>query len=220
VRRWREQPNPGGSRFRKHQSPVTPTGPVLGGQEQHNASATYAISGRTRTESGAGIVGVTLSFSNGAGTAISDANGNYTKSGLSNGTYTITPSKAGYLFSPSSKTITLSGANQTGINFIGSNFVIYGYVRKTDATGINGVTVTFKQGNSTIGTATTDATGWYQRSGFFHGTYTVIPSKVSWGFTDQPPLIVPTPARHFELLGPHPYSVPTTVLVFQLFKLL
>ena len=50
-------------------------------------------------------------------TVTADASGNYTFSGLANGTYTVTPSKSGYTFTPTSRTVTISGANVTGVSF-------------------------------------------------------------------------------------------------------
>jgi outer membrane protein assembly factor BamB len=49
-----------------------------------------------------------------------DASGNYIFSGLANGNYTVTPSEAGFTFSPSSLPVTVNGANVAGINFTAS----------------------------------------------------------------------------------------------------
>ena len=73
---------------------------------------TYSISG---TVSGAVASGVTVTA--GSSTATTATDGTYTISGLANGTYTVTPSKSGYTFSPSSSSVTISGANKTGVNF-------------------------------------------------------------------------------------------------------
>jgi hypothetical protein len=79
-------------------------------------SQTWSISG-TISPVAAGT-GVTVTLSGGASTtATTDASGNYIFSGLMNGTYTATPSKTGYTFSPASQPVTISGANQTAINF-------------------------------------------------------------------------------------------------------
>ncbi len=81
---------------------------VLGG-------TTYSISG---TVSGATASGVTMTLAGaGTGTQTTSTTGTYTFSGLVNGSYTVTPSKAGYTFSPTSLAVTISGANQTGKNF-------------------------------------------------------------------------------------------------------
>jgi hypothetical protein len=52
-----------------------------------------------------------------AATATANASGSYTFTGLPSGTYTVTPSEAGFSFTPVNQNVTLSGANQTGVNF-------------------------------------------------------------------------------------------------------
>ncbi|HEV2721211.1 MAG TPA: pre-peptidase C-terminal domain-containing protein [Thermoanaerobaculia bacterium] len=74
--------------------------------------ATYSISGS------AGTPGATVTA--GSQGATSDASNNYTISGLANGTYTVTPTKSGCTFSPASQSVSVSGANVTGINFTAS----------------------------------------------------------------------------------------------------
>ncbi len=74
--------------------------------------ATYSISGN------AGTSGATVTA--GSQGATSDASNNYAISGLANGTYTVTPSKSGCTFSPASQSVSVSGANVTGINFTAS----------------------------------------------------------------------------------------------------
>ncbi|HEY6874311.1 MAG TPA: carboxypeptidase regulatory-like domain-containing protein [Geobacteraceae bacterium] len=83
-------------------------------------SATYSISGTVTKTSGAPLAGVTMTLSGaGSGTATTGTNGSYSFAGLANGTYTVTPSAAGYRFSPTSKSVTVSGANVAGVNFKG-----------------------------------------------------------------------------------------------------
>jgi PKD repeat protein len=79
---------------------------------------TYSISGTVATSGGTGISGV--SVSSGSSSATTNASGAYTLSGLSNGTYTLTPSLSGYTFSPTSRSVTVSGANVTAQNFTGT----------------------------------------------------------------------------------------------------
>ena len=73
------------------------------------STPTYSISGS------AGTSGATVSV--GSASATSDASNNYTISGLANGTYTVTPSKSGCTFSPTSLSVSISGANVSGQNF-------------------------------------------------------------------------------------------------------
>src|SRR6185312_5553116 len=79
---------------------------------------TWSVSGTVSTSAGAGISGVTISA--GTTSTTTNASGAYTLSSLANGTYTLTPSLSGYTFSPSSSSVTVSGANVTGKNFTGT----------------------------------------------------------------------------------------------------
>ncbi|HWT88903.1 MAG TPA: choice-of-anchor D domain-containing protein, partial [Candidatus Angelobacter sp.] len=76
----------------------------------------FSVSGTISPATGGSGTILTLG---GAATATTtaDSSGNYTFSGLPNGTYTIVPSHAGFTFSPTSQTATVSGANVTGVNF-------------------------------------------------------------------------------------------------------
>ncbi|MDX9736006.1 MAG: choice-of-anchor J domain-containing protein, partial [Thermoanaerobaculia bacterium] len=56
----------------------------------------------------------------GSASATSDASGNFTLTGLAAGTYTVTPTKSGCTFSPTSRSVTVSSANVTGVNFTAS----------------------------------------------------------------------------------------------------
>lgn len=76
--------------------------------------ATYSVSG---TVSGGAQAGVTISVSPGGSSVATDASGNFVLSGLTNGSYTVTPSLAGYSFSPASASVTVNGANVTSVNF-------------------------------------------------------------------------------------------------------
>lgn len=79
----------------------------------------YAISGRVADSSNIGISGVKVDIS-GARYATTDSTGNYSITELANGSYTLTPSKTGYTFNPAYKAVTVSGANITGQDFVGS----------------------------------------------------------------------------------------------------
>ncbi|HPS76946.1 MAG TPA: S8 family serine peptidase [Thermoanaerobaculaceae bacterium] len=78
------------------------------------APVTYSISG-TITYNSAGLSGVNVST--GGASATTNSSGVYTITGLANGTYAVTPSLAGYTFTPTSQSVTISGANVTGKNF-------------------------------------------------------------------------------------------------------
>ena len=64
------------------------------------------------------LPGVTLTLSGSqSGTALSKADGTYFFTGITNGNFTVTPSLAGYTFTPASKDLTVNNTDVVGINF-------------------------------------------------------------------------------------------------------
>jgi hypothetical protein len=64
--------------------------------------------------------GVTMKLTGAATmTMLTDPLGNYQFSGLLPGTYTVTPSRWGYVFTPLSRTITITNQSFTGQEFEG-----------------------------------------------------------------------------------------------------
>jgi hypothetical protein len=84
-----------------------------------NVSTTYSSTAITYTISGdTGVAGVTLSYTDVTQkTAISDADGSYSFNVSDNWSGTVTPSKAGYTFSPVNRPYTNVLANQTGQDY-------------------------------------------------------------------------------------------------------
>ena len=79
-------------------------------------AATFSISGSVSPAANGS--GTTLAASGSVNsTTTADATGNYSLTGLTNGSYTVTPSKIGFVFTPTSQPVTVSGISITGINF-------------------------------------------------------------------------------------------------------
>ena len=75
----------------------------------------YTISG---TITGPGASGAIVNATGPAtATATTDAAGHYTLTGLFSGTYTVTPVPSGYTYTPTNRSLTISSANVTGIDF-------------------------------------------------------------------------------------------------------
>jgi fibronectin type 3 domain-containing protein len=55
-----------------------------------------------------------------AGTTTADGAGNYVFTGLGDGNYTVTPTSTGFAFAPTNQSVTVSGANVSGVNFTAS----------------------------------------------------------------------------------------------------
>src|SRR6202008_783594 len=97
---------------------VTVSGASVTGVNFTVAAATFAISGTiTPTATGSGS---TVTLTQGAttvATTTAAANGTYSFTGLANGSYTVTPTKTGFVFTPASQSVTVSGASVTGDTF-------------------------------------------------------------------------------------------------------
>jgi len=144
-----------------------------------NQVGTYSISG---TVSGAGGPGATVNMT-GAATAstTADTGGNYTFSGLANGSYTVTPSKSGYVYTPASQAVSVSGANVGAVNFNSTTAPTYSISGTISGAGGPGATVNLT-GAATAST-TADTGGNYSFAGLANGSYTVTPSKSGYVYT-------------------------------------
>jgi len=106
---------------------------------------TFTISGTVTVNGGKPSAGIVVSLTiTGAGTgvAFTDADGNYSFTGAIAGTYTITPSLQGFLFTPASRTVTVTNANVTGVDFATTTppGTVIGGVVYPDGVVIGGVT--------------------------------------------------------------------------------
>jgi len=135
--------------------------------------------------SGGAVQNVTITLSGvNTGSAVTDANGKFSFTGLVEGNYTVTPSLAGYIFTPASTAVTTS----RGEDVILGSFAKSAYVAATfSLSGTVGgavaqnVTITLSGTNS--GTVFTDAGGSFKFPGLASGTYTVTPSLAGYTFT-------------------------------------
>jgi hypothetical protein len=92
--------------------------PATGSQ---TTAAAYAISGTVRNRAGAPLSGVSVTLESGEtpiANTTTDGSGNYSfPAATAGGSYTVTPSAAGFTFSPASRSFDALGANQTGADF-------------------------------------------------------------------------------------------------------
>ena len=140
---------------------------------------TYKISGTiTPLPNGSSV---TVTLTPGGAVATSDSSGNYSFSGLANGNYTVTPSKAGFTFTPANPVVPVSGAD------VLSNFTIQPIPTHAISGTItplpNGSGVTVNLTGLASATTTTDASGNYMFAGLQDGSYTVTPGKTGFTFT-------------------------------------
>jgi FtsP/CotA-like multicopper oxidase with cupredoxin domain len=124
--------------------------------QNFRGTAVVVLSGNV-TRNGLPWQGVTITFSNGGGTATTDAAGNYTRTLNSGWSGTVTASRNGYVFNPVNYTYANLTVNQSNLNFMVSGVNITGqvYFPGNPVSPRAGVTVSLSTGQTT----TTDANG-------------------------------------------------------------
>ncbi len=143
-----------------------------------SGGSTYGISGTIGGETASGVT-VTLAAAGSGTTTTTDASGNYAFSGLASGSYKVTPSKAGYTFTPASLDVTIGSTSATGQNFTAAA-ITYSISGQVTGTSPSGVTVSLTGAASA--TTSTDASGNYAFPGLASGSYTVTPTKTGYEF--------------------------------------
>ncbi|MDH5768705.1 MAG: carboxypeptidase regulatory-like domain-containing protein, partial [Nitrospirota bacterium] len=115
-------PSMGGYTFTPLNRSVPINGANVTGQDFTGTpvAGTYSISGTVSTSVGTPIANVTMTLSGGAsGTTTTNGAGQYSFTNLTNGSYVVTPSRALCSFIPSSRSVTISGGDVAGQNFVG-----------------------------------------------------------------------------------------------------
>jgi hypothetical protein len=142
-------------------------------------AATATIAGRITDPSTVGLPNIQVTLSGGSSaTATTDATGNYIfNSVVIGGNYTVTPTTAGYEYTPANRVFNSLAANVTNADFTAIPAAgIAGRVTTWNgAQGIDGITVTLS-GSSSASTTTSNG-GFYAFSPLTRfGNYTVTPS--------------------------------------------
>jgi hypothetical protein len=153
-----------------------------GGGTPPPSGSAYTISG-TITGLGGAPVDVALSGAR-AATASTDGAGRFAFDGLPNGAYTVTPSGAGWTFSPGARNVSVSGSSRGSQDFDASPAASGGTHRisgTVHGSTVAGVTVTL-DGDFSATTAT-NALGAYAFDGLADGAYVLTPSLRGSVFT-------------------------------------
>jgi beta-glucanase (GH16 family) len=116
-----------------------------------------------------------------AAATTANASGVFTFSGIQNGAYSIVPQKTGVTFTPTSRTVTVSDANVTAVNFTGQvpTYSISGTI--TPVAGGAGAQLSLT--GSSNKTTTADASGNFTFTAVPNGTYSLSPSLSGYTFT-------------------------------------
>jgi len=156
------------------------------------ASPTHTLSGRVANSGGIGQPGVTVSRSGSFVTVVTNGAGYYTFTNVPDGTFTVTPSGAGFSFSPENRSVTLAGANVSNQNFtVAPGYNLSGRLMLSNGTGIVGATVS-RSGSSA--TAVTNGAGYFTFTGVPAGSHVITPSFSGYTFTPVTKTVVITTA--------------------------
>jgi len=153
----------------------------------------YTLSGYVRTNNLTPLAGVSVQIGTSAGPTGSprttDANGYYIATGVPAGSYLLTPSLAGWSFSPAVQGVAVTNAGRAA-NFIGTrtaaSYTING--RVSDGTGMAMPGVSMALTPATRGVATpllTNGAGYFTFSNVPNDTYTITPTKAGTAFTPE-----------------------------------
>jgi Concanavalin A-like lectin/glucanases superfamily/Galactose oxidase-like, Early set domain/Bacterial Ig domain/Carboxypeptidase regulatory-like domain/Kelch motif len=124
--------------------------------------------------------GATVTLSGPASaTVTADSAGNFSFTNVADGSYAVTPSKSGYLFSPSSLPASVNGADVTGMNFTAqaATYSISGTI--SPASAGSGAVV----GIGETGDVIADSSGHFNLHGYSNGMYPVGVNKPGYTFT-------------------------------------
>jgi len=165
--------------------------------------ASYTVSGKILYDSGVGIENTLVNiFGNAAGSTgdfninisiSTDSQGIFRFSNIKNGSYTITPLKAGFVFAPERRQITVNGSNLsvplfTGAPVGGGNnggsgeYTVSGRITDTSGNGIDGISVGIAGEDIGIHVLT-DTQGYFTFRNIPSGTYTIAPGREGYSFS-------------------------------------
>jgi hypothetical protein len=172
--------------------------------QDFQAATAVAISGRVVLNPAlTALPGVTVTFSNGAGTATTDANGNYTQNVPSGWSGTATFSLAGgYTFAAASYTFTNVTTPKVGYNSRATHICVISGNVNNNGVAFPGATITLNNGG---GTTTTDVNGNFARTVNAGWSGTVTATRTQYTFTPVNYTITniqsDTPAQNFAVAG-------------------
>jgi hypothetical protein len=146
-----------------------------------STTPTYSLAGAISPAASA--VGTLVTLNGPVNTTLTvGASATFTFTGLPNGSYTVTPAKAGFTFSPASPTVTINGADVTGVNFTATPVPTWSISGNISPASLGSGTLLTLSGTPST-TTTADNLGNYTFAGLGNGTYMITPTQTGDSFT-------------------------------------
>jgi hypothetical protein len=161
-----------------------------------NAPTDHPILSISGEITGLAVTGVTVLLGGTSSTSTTtDAGGAFSFSGLTGGTYSVTPSLAGYVFTPPSASVELTNASVSGVAFTEAatssgapppqqaTFTISGTAIATDMSGVPFLGTTLTLTGAASEQTAVSSSGDYAFSGLSNGEYAISPYLAGFTFT-------------------------------------
>src|SRR4051812_37331028 len=183
------RPSKTGYTFSPTQRSVTVNGANVTGVDftMQPLITTWNVSGTITPSSGGSGAVLTLSGASQL-TTTADSSGNFSFTGVPDGVYTVQPTKAGYSFSPVSRSVTVSGSHVTGVDFTAQAIPTSWKISGTVSPASYGVSASMILGET--GDVLVDSAGNYQFMNIPNGTFIVVPNKPGYAFTPRSQKVV------------------------------
>ncbi len=138
---------------------------------------TFLFSGYVRTSGESGINGVTMNFSNEAGTTTTNNDGYYSKTVNYGWSGTVTPNKTDYIFNPANRSYNNITTNQNDQNYIGDlvKYTISGLISYYSN---NSLVKNVNMRTNGVNLGNTNQLGQYNISLEMGNNYEIFPSKI------------------------------------------
>jgi len=146
----------------------------------------YSIEGYIKYDIGLGIDNADILIG-GQDITTSNGSGYYKAENLPVGTYAIEAEKSYHSFTPSVQYVSITGDNESGINFTAPTHSISGYIKEEgpDGAGIEEATVSITGILGEI-QVPTGSDGYYIVENLPNGNHTIAPSYLNYGFEPSP----------------------------------
>jgi len=177
-------PNAAGQAFAPASRNIVVAGSNLSGFN-FTASSGQNLSGRISDSRGMALANIRLQSTLPSGqsgpSVVTNSAGYFTFANLAAGQYMIAPQSVDWMFTPSARTVVISSAVVSGINFMGvTGYSVSGRIATSQGIGLANIGV-LRSGSSVA--VLTNGAGYYTFTNVANGTYSISPTTSTYSYT-------------------------------------